>query len=76
MAKRKVSTRQLLDSATLIAETKADEVVNERFTAFVDGKMIHPLHKPFLVHVRGKEPPFDSQLEPYWNLQRSIKRVS
>ena len=71
---KKVSNRQLLDSAALTA-TKTNVESKPRFTAYCDGAFINPIAKPFLVHIRGAQVPFSSSLEPYWYLQKKIRRV-
>ena len=48
-----------------------------KFQAYVDGKLV-PLPgmgKPVVVHVRGKQPPFDHNLDAYWHFEQKAKHA-
>lgn len=76
MGKRKISQRQLLDSASTLMDEKTESLFDQpRFAAYIDGQRVNAIPKPFLVHVRGAEPPFDSNLTEYWDLQKKVRRV-
>ena len=59
-----------------ICDTKSQNEA-PRFAAYVDGKLV-PLPgmgKPVVVHVRGKQPPFDHNLDAYWHFEQKAKHA-
>ena len=48
-----------------------------KFQAYIDGKLV-PLPgigAPVIVHVRGKQPPFDTNLDAYWHFEQKAKHA-
>ena len=59
-----------------ICDTKSQNEA-PRFAAYVDGKPV-PLPgmgKPVVVHVKGKQPPFDANLDVYWHFEQKAKHA-
>jgi len=69
---RKRSPRQLIDAATSALTRRQIPVAG--FVAYTGGNMM-PMPKPFLVHVRGAQLPFDPALAEYWHLQHKMRRA-
>ena len=46
-----------------------------RFAAYIDGKLQPVVTRPVVVHVRGKQPPFDTNLDAYWHFEQKAKHA-
>jgi len=70
------SNRKLLDQANAAIKTNKDmdKATTSRFVVYINGNRI-PMPKPFLVHVKGAQVPFDPALTEYWKLQKAVRRV-
>lgn len=68
MKMKKVSGGSLCDNVSHFDE-------QPRFAAYIDGKLQPVVTRPVVVHVRGKQPPFDTNLDAYWHFEQKAKHA-
>lgn len=72
-----INMKKASGTVRVIRNAQQEPQCEPQWKAYIDGVLV-PLpgiSKPVLVHVKGAEQPFDSNLNPYFQLQRRLRRV-